>query len=104
MLAALGFLRPEVLPENMPRALLALHRWLDSWAGIGAVERGMHRQGYDLALTRYTNDGWRPITFCNSGKEHSPTGATGSAWGPMPRRAVQRAAWEALNNAVAAAA
>jgi hypothetical protein len=62
----------------MPSALLALHRWLDSWVGIGAIERGMYRQGYDLLLTRYANEEWR-ATFYNSGKEHSPTSATGSA-------------------------
>jgi hypothetical protein len=103
MLAALGFLKLEVLPEKMPPALLALHRWLDSWAGIGAVERGMYRQGYDLSLTRYANDDWR-ATFYNSGKKHSPTSATGSAWEPMPWRAVQRAAWEALSRADVAVA
>ena len=30
--------------------LAALHSWLDSWRGIGAVERGMAQQGYDLQL------------------------------------------------------
>jgi hypothetical protein len=75
---------------------------LDSWAGIGAVERGMYREGYDLSLTRYANEGWR-ATFYNSGKEHSPTRATGSAWERIPWRAVQLAAWEALTRADAAA-
>jgi hypothetical protein len=32
------------------RALWALRTWLDSWAGIGHVAVGMHRQGYDLQL------------------------------------------------------
>jgi len=39
---------------SMPRydrALHALRTWLDSWAGIGHVAIGMHRQGYDLQLT-----------------------------------------------------
>src|SRR5437899_1369315 len=36
-----------------PRApeLRPLHRWLDTWRGIGDVAAGMHRQGYDLQLT-----------------------------------------------------
>ena len=34
------------------RSLWALRTWLDSWAGIGHVVVGMHRQGYDLQLTR----------------------------------------------------
>jgi hypothetical protein len=61
----------------------ALHAWLDSWRGIGAVERGMAHQGYDLQLTRYDNHGWR-ATFYTTGMEHSPTSATGSAWEHAP--------------------
>ena len=34
-------------------ALGALRTWLDSWRGVGAVERGMGHQRYDLQLTRY---------------------------------------------------
>src|SRR5262249_12894513 len=33
------------------RSLWALRSYLDSWAGIGRVAVGMHRQGYDLQLT-----------------------------------------------------
>jgi hypothetical protein len=36
--------------------LPALRSWLDSWPGIGAVRVGMHRQGYDLQLTRLARD------------------------------------------------
>jgi hypothetical protein len=78
--------------------LAALHTWLDSWRGIGAVERGMAHQGYDLQLTRYDNRGWR-ATFYTTGIEHSPTSATGSAWEPTPWRAVQGAARDALRRA-----
>ena len=74
--------------------LVALRVWLDSWRGIGAVERGMARQGYDLQLTRYDDRGWR-ATFYTTGMEHSPTCATGSAWERTPWRAVQHAAWDA---------
>ena len=68
--------------------LTALRSWLDSWRGIGAVERGMARQGYDLQLTRYDEKGWR-ATFSTTGMEHSPTSATGSAWERAPWRAVR---------------
>jgi hypothetical protein len=44
----------------------ALRSWLNSWRGIGDVERGMARQGYDLQLTRYDEKGWR-ATFYTSG-------------------------------------
>ena len=55
----------------------------------------MARQGYDLALTRFANEGWR-ATFYLWGKEHSFTSTTGSAWEKNPWQAVQRAAWETL--------
>ena len=67
----------------------ALRFWLDSWRGIGDVERGMERQGYDLQLTRYDEKGWR-ATFYTTGMEHSITSATASAWERTPWRAVQR--------------
>ena len=87
----------------MPPAMFALHRWLDSWVGIGLIEQGMSRQGYDLSLERYANEGWR-ATFYVSGKEHSPTSATGSAREPTPWTAVQCAAWAALSKRDTAAA
>jgi len=44
--AALGF---AGLPRpSYDRPLWALRFWLDSWRGIGDVERGMARQGFDL--------------------------------------------------------
>ena len=85
------------LDARLP-VLGALHTWLDSWRGIGAVERGMAHQGYDLQLTRYDEKGWR-ATFYTTGMEHSPTSATGSAWERTAWRAVQGAALEALRRA-----
>ena len=79
----------------------ALRSWLDSWRGIGDVERGMARRGYDLQLTRYDEKGWR-ATFYTSGMEHSITSATASAWERTPWHAVQGAAREALRKAGAA--
>ena len=94
MLAALGFLRIEGNPLPV---LDAVHRWLDSWRGIGDITLGMTREGYDLQLARYDERGWR-ATFYTSGMEHSPTSATGTAWEPTPWRAVQRAAWNAMTS------
>src|SRR5207249_1764310 len=54
----------------------SLRRYLDSWPGVGSIERGMVHQGYDLRLTRY-EQGWR-ATFYTSGIEHSPTSAEGT--------------------------
>jgi len=86
LLAALGFARlgePLVL------------RWLSTWAAVGLIASGMARQGYDLALTRYAELGWR-ATFYVAGREHSPTSAIGSAFEPTPFSAVRGAAWEVL--------
>ena len=93
---ALGF---ALVPPG-ERELQLLHRWLDTWAGIGLVVHGMGRQGYDVQLTRYDERGWR-ATFYMAGIEHSLTACTASAWEPTPWRAVQRAAWEVLDRAVA---
>ncbi len=91
LVAALGF---AGLPRpSYDRALWALRFWLDSWRGIGDIERGMARHGYDLQLTRYDARGWR-ATFYPIRMEHSITSATASAWERTPWGAVQGAAWE----------
>jgi hypothetical protein len=71
-------------------------RWLDRWSGVGLVAAGMARQGFDLELTRFGDEGWR-ATFSPAGRAHSVI--SGSAWEATPWRAVQRAAWEALERA-----
>ena len=95
MMVAVGVLGLDVPPASMSPALITVHRWLDSWSGIGIIERGIARQGYDLALTRNANEGWRG-TFYPCGREHSFTSTSGSAWEKTPWQAVQRAAWETL--------
>jgi hypothetical protein len=72
----------------------------DSWRGIGDVVTGMNRQGYDLALTQYP-DAWR-CTFYMTGREHSLTSWTGSAWEKTAALAVQRAAARSLDRMAAA--
>ena len=54
----------------------ALHAYLDSWRGIGLIERGLERQGRDLSLTRY-GDRWG-VTIFVTGKEHAIV--QGSGW------------------------
>jgi hypothetical protein len=34
--------------------LIAVHCWLDNWAGVGLIVTGMERQGYALSLTKIT--------------------------------------------------
>ena len=94
LVAALGFAGCDAtLPE-----IEMLRSWLSSWRGVGLVTVGMARHGYDLSLTRYADLGWR-ATFYVSSREHSPTGASGSAFETTPFRAVQTAAWETLARA-----
>lgn len=95
MFAALGYnALPPISPDKVP-AFQALHQWLDSWRGIGDLERGMHRQGFDLHLVREAGEGWR-ATFFGSGRVHSLPAATGTAWEDTPWLAVQRAAARTL--------
>ncbi len=94
LVAVLGFARVEIRPE--PPELRALRTWLGSWTGIGAIATGMGRQGYDLQLTRYEDQGWR-ANFYPAGIAHSVV--SGSGWAPMPAAAVQQAAWQVLARA-----
>ena len=73
------------------------------WSGIGIIPGSMARQGYDLQLTRYGDEGWR-ATFYPAGRGHSVTSAVGSAWEREPWIAVQQAAWESLRRREAEAA
>ena len=96
MFATLGFNELVRVPMGMEASFRALRSWLNSWRGIGDIEAGMRRQGYDLYLTRYDGRGWR-ATFYVTGMEHSMTSTTGSAWEPTPWKAVQRAAARTLD-------
>ena len=87
--AALGaVLTPGIAPE-----LQLVHRWLDSWIGVGLLAAGLQRQGWDLQLTAYGEGHWR-ATFWVTGRTHSLIGGWGyeaTAWA-----AVQRAGWLAV--------
>jgi hypothetical protein len=82
-------------PAGAPPLITGLRQFFGGWLGLGRVTLGMARQGYDLQLTRYGNEGWR-ATFYPEGIAHSATAAVGSAWEREPWTAVQRAAWESL--------
>jgi hypothetical protein len=62
------------VPSPVPPALNALHRWLDSWAGIGAIISGMASHGYDLALT--SDEQRRRATFLTVVRDPRSTDAT----------------------------
>jgi hypothetical protein len=85
--AALGFLALE------PRGpeLQLLHRWADTWRGVGEIVVGMERQGYLLHMTNIEAGTWR-ATFSHD----SMAAAEGFAAAPRPWAAVQVAARHAL--------
>ncbi len=85
--AAVGFtLMPPTEPE-----LRLLHRWLDSWRGVGDMVTGMNRQGYWLHLSNVDAGSWRATFSCDSIISADRFGA-----GETPWRGVQRAAWATL--------
>src|SRR5205085_10378601 len=48
--AALGFLQVDQTTVSHT-GLTALHSWLDSWRGLGAITEGMRRHGFEADLT-----------------------------------------------------
>jgi hypothetical protein len=88
--AALGFLQ---LPPHALELQL-LHRWLDTWAGVGLIVVGVERQGYRLSLSHIAEDEWR-ATFAGN-PMFAPAGYGVAA---TPWQAVQQAAWSTLQNA-----
>jgi hypothetical protein len=88
--AQLGPLAPE---------LHLLHRWLDTWSGLGAIAPGMARQGYRLSLSHIGPGEWR-AAFAT----HPQWAPAGYGVAPMPWTAVQRAAWAAFSRPAATAA
>jgi hypothetical protein len=85
-----------VLVRDAAPELRLVRDWLDSWSGIGLIIAGMTHQGWDVQLTAYAARDWR-ATFFPVGIAHPIV--SGSAWKPTPWRAVQRAAWEAVEAA-----
>ena len=86
--AALGFLQ---LPPTEPELRL-LHRWLDSWAGLGLVAAGVERRGFRVSLSHIAAGEWR-ATFRGDSALLAPMGFGVAA---TPWRAVQRAGWASL--------
>jgi hypothetical protein len=85
--AALGFLR---LPLTEPELQL-LHRWLDTWTGVGLITVGVERQGYRLSLSHIADGEWRAMFMGDA-----MISARGFGVAPTPWGAVQRAGWAAV--------
>ena len=88
--AALGFLK---LTSSEPEVNL-LHRWLDTWTGLGLITVGVERLGYFLSLTHIGEGEWRAQFMGNPLVAPKGFGVAETPW-----RAVQDAAWAAVKNA-----
>ena len=64
-----------VLVQAEAPELALVHRWLDSWHGVGLLAVGLHRIGYDLDLRQYGDGHWR-ATFYVTGIAHSILGGS----------------------------
>jgi hypothetical protein len=79
-----------VLTPGRAPELALIHRWLDSWAGLGLIVDGMARQGYDVTFRQYPQ-GWRVNFTGRDGNRVAGTGWAAEAW-----ISAQQAAWHAL--------
>jgi hypothetical protein len=87
-----------VLVKASAHELALVHRWLDSWAGIGLVVVGMAHQGYQVSLGEHGAARWIAV-FYRAGGGHEPVVAAGTSQESTAWRAAQRAAWAALRSA-----
>jgi len=74
--AALGFLQ---LPPRAPELQL-LHRWLDSWTGLGLVVVGVERQGLRFSLSHIADGEWRARFISNPMFEPVGFGVASTPW------------------------
>jgi len=87
LVAALAFAQLEPREPE----LRLLHRWLDTWSGLGEIAVGMARQGYRLSLSDIGPGECRAV-FAT----HPQWAPAGYGVAPTPWTAVQRAAWAAV--------
>ncbi len=73
---------------------------MTSWSGLGAIVVGMCRDGYELRLdSDEKNGGWK-ASFLHRSYVYHPWVGQLLTWWPTPWRAVQDAAWQALDTPV----
>jgi hypothetical protein len=77
--------------------LTLVHRWLDSWAGIGLMVVGMSHQGYQVSLGEHGAARWIAV-FYRPGRGHEPVEAAGTA-GRDGMVSGSARAWAALDRA-----
>lgn len=77
--AALGFLQ---IPPRAPELRL-LHRWLDTWTGVGLVTVGVERHGVRLSLTHVAAGEWRATFMGTAMLAPVGFGVAATAWGAV---------------------
>jgi hypothetical protein len=70
-----------------------LHRWLDTWNGIGLIAGGLGRLGYRISLSHIADGEWR-ATFSG----HPLFAPKGFGVATTPWGAVQQAAWTVVKS------
>jgi hypothetical protein len=80
-----------VLVQAEASELALVHRWLDTWPGIGLIAGGLQRQGFALEFRQYPQ-GWR-VNVRRVGTD----AIVGSGWAQTPWFSTQQAGWEALS-------
>jgi hypothetical protein len=87
---ALGFLQ---IPPREPELRL-LHRWLDTWTGVGLIVVGVERQGLRFSMSHIGENERRAYFMKTSMFAPEGFGVAKTPW-----RAVQMAAWAAVRGA-----
>jgi hypothetical protein len=74
--AAVGFLQVK---SKAPE-LTILHRWLDTWTGLGLVVVGVERQGLRFSLSHIAEGEWRAVFMSNPMFAPARFGVAATPW------------------------
>jgi hypothetical protein len=91
--------RPRLFdPPTRAPELWLLHRWLDSWVGVGLICVGVERLDYRLSLSHIAEGEWRAQFWA-----HPMWASAGYGVAATPWQVVQIAAWAAVKRGEASA-
>jgi hypothetical protein len=57
-----------------------LHRWLDTWTGVGLITVGVERQGMRLSLSHIADNEWRARFGSNAMFADEGYGVASAPW------------------------